>query len=381
MPTTVRGIARVDHRTKNLVKRIRRGEIAVIQHRDIDSVSAESLARCGVRAVVNADESISGKYPNRGPSILMEHGIPVVDAVGAEIMQAAVEGAEIEIDLATGAVNNGTVCAHGTTLTPDIIAERSELAKTHLQTELRSFVENTLQYVSREEHILLEPARIPELTTSVAGRHALIVVRGEDYRKDLRAIYSYIRDVHPVLIGVDGGADALTELGFRPDIIVGDMDSVSDDVLRCGAELVVHASPEGQAPGKVRLEKLQLEWKPLVARGTSEDVAMLLAYEKGADLIVALGTHTTLIDFLDKGRPGMASTFLTRLKVGNRLVDARGVSQLYSPRLRFREVSFPLATGLVVIFVVLAASDDARRFVEMLGRLVALAFRRVVPGF
>ena len=382
MSEVVRGTARVDKRTKNLVKRIRRGEIAIIQHRDLDPVSAEALARCGVRAVVNADESISGKYPNRGPSLLLQEGIPLLDDVGESVLETVPDGAAVEIDLAEGSLRwNGKVCARGTLLTEDILAERLSRARTHLKEALSSFVENTLHYVSREEHILLEPGEMPELRTPIAGRHALIVVRGENYRQDLRAISSYIRDIRPVLIGVDGGADALVELGFRPDIIVGDMDSVSDEVLRCGAELVVHVSPEGIAPGRERVEKLQLPWKPLKARGTSEDVAMLLAYEKGADLIVAVGTHSSLTDFLDKGRPGMASTFLTRLKVGDRLVDARGVSRLYSPRLRLREVVIPLAAGIAVILLILTISDEARRYVSLLSKWVILAFRKIIPLF
>lgn len=380
MPNTLRGIARVDKRTKNLVKRLHPGEIAVVDHRDMDSVSAEALAAGGVKAVVNADQTISGRYPNRGPAILFEHNIPILDNVGPEVMQAVREGSEIEVDLATASVSlNGATLGSGTVLTPAIVEERSAAAEANLRGELRRFVENTLQYVSQEEHILFDPTHVPELTTPLWGRHALIVVRGENYREDLRAIRPYIRDLHPALIGVDGGADALIELGYRPDIIIGDMDSVSEDALRCGAELVVHSSSNRGAPGMARLESAGLQGKTLEATGTSEDVAMLLAYEKGADLIVAVGTHSTLVDFLDKGRAGMASTFLTRLKIGNRLVDARGVNRLYSRRPKVREIMLLLGAGVLVIVVLIGVSTPARSFVALLGRLMILWLRRILP--
>lgn len=381
MTQILRGIARVDRRTKNLLKRVRRGEIAVISHKDLDSVAAEGLVEKNVKAVVNADLSISGRYPNRGPSLLVAGGIPILDNVGSAAMEAIREGMEVEIDLAQGRISrNGTVLGQGSVLTAEEVGRRTEAAKSNLHTELRKFVDNTLEYVNREEHVLFEPTAVPDLSTPIAGRHALVVVRGEEYREDLRAIRFYLTQVRPVLIGVDGGADALRELGFRPDLIIGDMDSVSDETLKCGAELVVHASPQRGAPGLARLEELGLPAKRLEATGTSEDVALLLAHEKGADLIVAVGTHSTLIDFLDKGRDGMASTFLTRLKIGNRLVEARGVSRLYSRGLRLHEILLLLGTGILAALVVLATSAPARSFVGMVGRLLLLSLRHLIPN-
>lgn len=381
MTQILRGIARVDRRTKNLLKRVRRGEIAVICHKDLDSVAAEGLVEKNVKAVVNADLSISGRYPNRGPSLLVAGGIPILDNVGSAAMEAIREGMEVEIDLAQGRISrNGTVLGQGSVLTAEEVGRRTEAAKSNLHTELRKFVDNTLEYVNREEHVLFEPTAVPDLSTPIAGRHALVVVRGEEYREDLRAIRFYLTQVRPVLIGVDGGADALRELGFRPDLIIGDMDSVSDETLKCGAELVVHASPQRGAPGLARLEELGLPAKRLEATGTSEDVALLLAHEKGADLIVAVGTHSTLIDFLDKGRDGMASTFLTRLKIGNRLVEARGVSRLYSRGLRLHEILLLLGTGILAALVVLATSAPARSFVGMVGRLLLLSLRHLIPN-
>ena len=159
----------------------------------------------------------------------------------------------------------------------------------------------------------------------------LIVVRGERHRRDLKALRAYIRDMRPLIVAVDGGADGVLEAGLKPDLILGDMDSASDKALACGAELIVHAYPDGRAPGCERLIEAGLPHTIVPAAGTSEDVAMLMAYEKGADLIVSVGAHFNLIEFLDRKRGGMSSTFLTRLRIGERLVDAKGVSRLYQP--------------------------------------------------
>jgi uncharacterized membrane-anchored protein len=199
--------------------------------------------------------------------------------------------------------------------------------------------------------------------TKIAGRHCLIVVRGYDYKADLDVLRPYIREFKPVLIGVDGGADALVEAGYTPDMIVGDMDSVSDDVLRCGAEIVVHAYPDGRAPGMARVHQLGLPATPFPAAATSEDIAMLLADEKGASLIVAVGTHATLVEFLDKGRGGMASTFLTRLKVGGKLVDAKGVSRLYRQSMSGSSLLLLVLSAIAAMASALAVSTVGKAYI------------------
>ena len=246
--------------------------------------------------------------------------------------------------------------AEGELLTEERIDCLLQDAKKNLGAELEHFAENTLSYVTREKSLLLDPAILPTVNTKIDGRHALIVVRGESYKEDLAIIRTYIRDVRPVLIGVDGGADALIEIGLKPDIIIGDMDSVSDETLRCGAELIVHAYANGDAPGLARLQQLGLDPMVCSVPGTSEDIALLLAYEKGAEVIVAVGTHSHLIDFLDKGRKGMSSTFLVRLKVGNRLVDAKGVSKLYRVQPSGRPIAALALAALVVVITVIALS-------------------------
>lgn len=267
------------------------------------------------------------------------------------------EGAIVKVD-ADGVVTlNGEVIAEGRVQTAQTIQDAREAARAGMSTQLKAFATNTMEYVEREQDLILDGIGMPEVHTSFAGRHALIVVRGYRYKEDLVALRTYIREYRPVLVGVDGGADALIEAGYKPDMIVGDMDSVSDEALKSGAEVVVHAYRDGRAPGRKRVEDLGIEHIIFPATGTSEDIAMLLADAKGANLIVALGTHSTLIEYLDKGRRGMASTFLTRLQVGSKLIDAKGVSQLYRSRISNWQVAFLLITGLLVIGASLAVTD------------------------
>lgn len=327
-PGDVAGAARLDRRTKRLAGRLRPGDIAVIDHVDLDRLAADSLVAAGVAAVLNAKPSVSGRYPNLGPEVLVKAGIPLLDDLGESVFQQVREGDTVRIDGNTVLVGNDPI-AYGNRQDAESVAKAMADAREGLSVQLEAFAANTMDYLKQERYLLLDGVGVPSIETDVRGRHCLIVVRGYDYKADLDVLRPYIREFKPVLIGVDGGADALVEAGYTPDIIIGDMDSVTDDVLRCGAEVIVHAYPDGRAPGLARVNQLGLDAMTFPAAATSEDLAMLLADEKGASLIVAVGTHATLVEFLDKGRGGMASTFLTRLKVGGKLVDAKGVSRLY----------------------------------------------------
>ncbi len=358
-------VTRVDRRTKNLTKRLRPGEIAVIDHEDLDRVSAEALVACRAGAVVNASASISGRYPNLGPEILAAAGIPLVDDAGREVMEAVVEGEILRLE--DGVLYRAdTPVAKGKVLTPESVAEAMDDAREGLSEQLEAFVENTMEYLERERDLLFDAVGVPEVSTVLEGRHCLIVVRGYHYREDIAALRPYIREYRPILIGVDGGADALLEAGYTPDMIVGDMDSVSDKALTCGAEIVVHAYRDGNAPGLARVEALGMKCAIFPATGTSEDVAMLLADDKGASLIVAVGTHATLVEFLDKGRAGMASTFLTRLRVGGKLVDAKGVSRLYRSRISNASLLLLVFATLVTIAVAMTVSPSGRAIMTTL---------------
>ncbi len=259
------------------------------------------------------------------------------------------------------------VVAAGRLHTPESVADAMEDARAGLSRQLEAFAGNTMEYLKAERDLLLDGVGVPDIRTRIEGRHALVVVRGYHYKEDIATLRSYIREYRPVLIGVDGGADALVEAGLKPDLIVGDMDSVSDASLRSGAELVVHAYRDGRAPGLARLESLGLSGVAFPATGTSEDIAMLLADDKGASLIVAVGTHATLVEFLDKGRAGMASTFLTRLRVGGKLVDVKGVSMLYRSRITMWQLALLLLAGLLAVAVAIASTPTGQAFLDVLG--------------
>jgi uncharacterized membrane-anchored protein len=361
----VAGAARLDRRTKRLTQRLKPGEIAIIDHVDIDRVAGDALVAAGAAAVVNVAPSISGRYPNLGPESIVKAGIPLVDGVGPQVFEAVREGQHLRIDGDTLFLGDEPV-AKGVRQDAGSIAAAMTEARAGLSLQLEAFAANTMEYMKRERELLLDGVGVPNVRTKIDGKHCLIVVRGYDYKADLDVLASYIREFRPVLIGVDGGADALVESGYTPDMIIGDMDSVSDDVLRCGAEVIVHAYPDGRAPGLARVENLGVDAITFPAAATSEDIAMLLADEKGATLIVAVGTHANLVEFLDKGRSGMASTFLTRLRVGSKLVDAKGVSRLYRQRISSVSLVLLVGSALCAMAAALAVSTVGRSYLQVL---------------
>jgi uncharacterized membrane-anchored protein len=355
------GTAKIDRRTKDLIKRLEPGDIAVINHRDLDRVAADGLVAAGVAAVVNADASISGRYPNGGPIRVVQAGIPLVDQTGEELLERIHEGDQVRVE--DGEVwHADELISTGHPLTADDVQTAMDAARAAIGGELERFAVNTLEYIQREAKLTFRPVELPPIRTKFRGRHALVVVRGLDYRTDLAALRPYIREYHPVLIGVDGGADALLEMRMKPDIIIGDFDSVSERALATGAELIHHVHLDGRAPGRENLQAWGLPYHEFIVDGTSEDVAMLLAYEAGAQLIVAVGTHASMVEFLDKGRKGMSSTFLTRLRLGPALVDAKGVSRLYEGRVRRRDMALLIASALIAIIVVSIVSEPIHVF-------------------
>jgi uncharacterized membrane-anchored protein len=362
-------VARVDARTKNLRTRIRPGEIAVIDHEDLDRVAAEGLVARGVRAVVNASPSITGRYPTLGPLILLQAGVTLVDGVGKLLMKKVKEGSSLRIE-DDRIYSADELLGVGILQTQEQVLADMGAAESRLADQFDAFARNTLQFMQREQDLLFGGAGMPELDVRLDGRHVLVVVRGYNYREDLAALRSYIRDVKPVLVGVDGGADALLQDGYRPDIIIGDMDSVSAEALRSGAEVILHGYPDGGAPGRPRLEALGISYKEIHASGMSEDVAFLLAHQKGADLIVAVGSHGNLREFLDKGRAGMASTFLVRLRVGEILVDAKGVSRMYRGSIRGRDIGLLVGAALFSMVSVVAVSQPLRLFLKQVVEIV-----------
>jgi len=361
----VRGVARLGKRTKTLVKRLKPNDVAIIDHEDLDRVSAEDLIASGVKAVVNAARSSSDRYPNMGPLLLVQAGVLLIDAPGAPLFDklkdgdaVVVRGAEVRRDgelIATGAVQD-----------PAALRALNDERRREIGEALEAFARNTVEHMLEERELLIGKLELPRFDTEFRDLPALVVVRGVDHKRDLHALRSYIRDVKPVIVAVDGGADALVEHGFRADMIVGDMDSVSDRTLRMGAELIVHAYPDGRAPGRDRVRDLGLPHKIVPAPGTSQDIAMLIAAEKGARLIVSVGSQYNLVEFLDKNRQGMSSTFLTRLRIGEILVDAKGVSRLYRPRPGLTPIVLLFVVGVIAFVAIVALTPGLRDVADLL---------------
>jgi uncharacterized membrane-anchored protein len=360
------------------VQRAQPGDIAVVDHEDLDRVSAEALTRCGVSAVVNAAASCTGRYPNLGPLTLIEAGIPLVDSVGPLLLRKVREGQPIRLDGDRILVED-RLAGVGVAQSEGSVRRAIAEAQLTLAERFESFATNTVDFMQRERDLLFGGAGLPSLDHELAARPVLVVVRGTNYMEDLAVLGPYIKDVRPVLLGVDGGADALIEAGYTPDLIVGDMDSVTDDALllanaqprrwpgrRRPTEIVLHAYQDGRAPGQGRLEALGVPFTVVQAAGTSEDLAFLLAHEGGAETIVSVGTHGNLREFLDKGRQGMASTFLVRLRVGEILMDAKGVSRVYSPRIRTRDSLLLIGAALAAIAAVIVVSPPLRLYVIQL---------------
>jgi uncharacterized membrane-anchored protein len=360
------GPVKLDRRTKRLVHRLGEGDVAVVDHTDLDRVTAEELLETGVRVVVNVAPSLSGRYPNPGPLLLVRGGVTLIDVPGATLFDEISEGEPLTVRGAS-VFRNGTCLARGQALQAHDLERALSEQKTRITASLSEFAENTLQHLKAEGSLLAGELDFPPLQTRFRDRHALVVARGPGHKRDLRIVRPYVRDFKPVLVGVDGGADALLEEGYKPDVIVGDMDSVSDRALKSGAEVLVHAyRGNGKAPGAARLDALAVEYEVVPSMGISEDLALLLAFEKGAELIVAVGTHFNLIEFLERNRQGMSSTFLTRLRVGEILVDAKGVSRLVSRRVGLWPLAALGITGLGAIVVAVVLSPSIHHLIELI---------------
>jgi uncharacterized membrane-anchored protein len=362
---TVSGPVRPGRRTKLLVKHLSRGDVALIDHLDIDRVSAEELIAMDVGAVLNCRPSSSGSYPNLGPQLLVEAGIHLVDLPDDGLFDKLSDGESITVRDGE-VVLGGEVLARGEVLDLARVRSETDARRQEIGEALERFAHNTIEHMREERELLAGRIELPRFATDFRDRSTLVVVRGVDHQRDLRALRPFIRDMRPLLVAVDGGADALLEAGLTPHMIVGDMDSAGEAALRCGAELVVHSYPDGRAPGRERLEELGVLFKLVPAPGTSQDVAMLIAAEKGANLIVTVGSQFNLVEFLDRNRKGMSSTFLTRLRIGEILVDAKGVSRLYQPRPGLAPLLVVVIAGLLAMIAVVWLTPALRDVVDLL---------------
>ncbi len=370
---TVSGPVRAGRRTKLLVRHLVRGDIALIDHRDLDRVSAEELIAAGVSAVLNCAQSSSGSYPNLGPQLLVEAGVLLVDLPDDSLFALLADGDPVVVaaegpadEMVAEVRRKGEPLARGDVLSLERVCAETDARRKEIGEALERFAHNTIEHMREERELLAGRIELPRFNTDFRDRSTLVVVRGVGHQKDLRALRPFIRDMRPVIVAVDGGADALLEEGLKPDMIVGDMDSAGESALGCGAELVVHSYPDGRAPGRRRVEQMGHGFKLVPAPGTSQDVAMLIAAEKGARLIVSVGSQFNLVEFLDRNRKGMSSTFLTRLRIGEILVDAKGVSRLYRPQPGLTPLLVVIAAGLVAMIAVVWMTPALRDVVNLL---------------
>ncbi len=368
-PATLPGVTgqvRLDPSTRAVISRVRPGDIAVIDEVDLDLVTAESLVRAGVGAVVNLAPSISGRYPALGARSLIEAGVPLVDDVGPEVVGRITDGDVLRL-LGRELLMGHRVVAEGIIQDATTVAEASARARSGLQAQLEAFASSTRAFLDSEHELILDGAGIPEINTTLADRPVLVVARGPRDAEDLADLRLWVREQHPVLVGVGAGADVLLTAGYTPDLVVGDMDEVSDDALRCGAELVVHELRDGRTPGLERAKQHHVSPILFPANVVSEDLAVLLAVHGGATLVVTAGTADDLIELLDRDRSGMTSTILTRQRAGGLLVDAHGVSQLYRSGISGVQILVLLLAGIAAVVAAILITPVGQEWLDALG--------------
>jgi uncharacterized membrane-anchored protein len=351
------GVARVDRRTDGLLRRVKAGEIAVIDQVDLDRATAEALVSAQVAAVVNAAPSISGRYPNLGPEVLVAAGIVLLDDVGDEALRVIKDGSRIRIH--EGVVYAGELeLARGVEQNADSVADAMVEAKSGLTHQLEAFAANTIEFMRRERSMLLDGAGVPDVQVRLADRQVLVVATGYDHEAELKLLAHFIREYRPVLVGVGAGADALIKAGHRPQLIVGDPSEISSEALTCGADVVVPAFADGHAPGLHRVQDLGVGAVTFPSSANPEDLALLIAAHGGASLVVTVGLSASMAEFLDRGRSGsIASTFLTRLQLGGLLVDGRVIASLYRSRISVGAILLMAASALVAVLAALLVSD------------------------
>lgn len=360
----VTGVARVDRRTRELLRRISPGDIAVLDQLDLDRATADALVRAEVAGVVNASPSISGRFPNLGPEILLAAGIPLIDSAGGSVLRNVKDGSKLRLHEDTIYLGERKV-ASGTRQTRESVADQMIEAKAGMSTQLEAFSANTIEFLRRERTLILDGVGVPELRLSLRDRHVLVVAAGNGHAEDLKKLKKYIGEHRPVLVGVDGGADTLIAQGHTPDVIVGDPLGIEAETLKCGAEVVVPAQPDGHAPGVARIQDLGIGAVTFPASGNAEDLALLLADAHEASLVVTVGFQATLREFLDHGRSGSnPSTFLTRLKLGTKLVDGKAVATLHRGRVSGGMILFLVLAALAVVAAALLVSDAGEVYLD-----------------
>lgn len=342
----IEGVVCKDRLTKKLVQRVERNHIALVKHRAIDLVAAQDLKGRNVKALVNCDDTIDVNCSLEGIRFLLDNGIKIYDIFDGEFFNNVKNGDIIRIEDNKIFVNR-TFYGYCKAVKKEDVASVLDINIEQLKKIRYSFIKNTMNYMDKELDYFFEDKNLPEIHTDLRGREVIIVSRGRGYREDLRSIKEFIINKRPMIISVDGGADAVCEIGLKSDIILGDMDSISDKTLLTSGEILVHSYCNGYAPGLARVESKNLSYKLLMLKGTSEDAAIYMAALKGASLIYLIGSHTGFEEFLEKGRQGMGSTALLRILYGDKIVDLKGISNIMTSN-KTRN----LKASIVLIFLV-----------------------------
>jgi len=347
------GTARVDRDIDRLLRRVCPGDIVVLDVPDLDRITADALVDAGIAAIVNASPFVSGRYPNLGPEVLAANGIILIDETGPEVFKKVKDGAKVR--LYEGGVYSGDRrLIHGTERADYEIAELMQQAKSGLVAHLEAFAGNTIEFIRSESPLLIDGIGIPDIDVDLRRRHVVVVGDEPTAADDLKSLKPFIKEYQPVMIGVGTGADVLRKAGYRPQIIVGDPSQISTDVLKCGAQVVLPADADGHAPGLERIQDLGVGAMTFPAAGSPIDLALLLADHHGAALLVTAGHTANIETFFDRTRQqSNPSTFLTRLRVGEKLVDAKAVATLYRNRISAGAIAFLILTMLITVIVVL----------------------------
>lgn len=371
-------MARVDRRTSGTLARLKPGDVVVIDHVDMDRATAQALVDGGVGGVVNAAPMISGRFPNLGPEVLVASGIPVLDSVGTEIFARIKDGASVRL-LDTDLFVGENPVAQGRKVDAQLVRDELEAARAGLRSQLESFTHNSTEFLRREQDVLLHGRGVPRTATELVGRPVVVVVRSHDWRDELRAIKPFIREQHPVLIGVDRGADALRELGYRPDIVVTtpSEDLPGIEVLRKAKDVVAVVERGGPKSVTESFERAGARPLRFETGATTEDAALIIADAGQASLIVGVGMHATLDEFLDRRRAGLASTYLTRLKIGPKLVDAAAVPALYDGQVRPRHLLAVTLAGLVALAAAIGVTPVGQEWADAAGPALTDAVNRI----
>ncbi|MFC9898170.1 putative cytokinetic ring protein SteA [Nocardia sp. NPDC127579] len=367
------GVVRVDRDTRRLLRRVGPGDIAVLDELDLDRLTADRLVAAGVVAVINTAPSISGRYPNLGPETLVANGILLLDTACPDVHTRIKDGAKVRIDEGVVYADKLTkkepeVLFEGIQLTDAVIIERMVEARIGLSDHLEAFAGNAIEFIRTESALLIDGVGIPELTLSMKDRHVLVVADGPGHAAELKALRPFVKEYSPVLIGVGAGADTLVRQGYQPDLIVGDPEEISTSTLKSGAEMILPADTDGHAKGLERIQDLGIGATTFPSSGAPADLALLLAGHHDAALIVTAGAPASLDDFFDAGRrESCPATFLTRLKLGTKMMDANAVATLYRSRMSGVALSAVVLAALIAIIVVLLASNSTGPVLDWVG--------------